>query len=69
LNSGLPAAQQLVTSKQTIRLQLGKEPVQELDIELSVGKLVSSGIANWSFDCTHNNDLVDYFKTMFEGGL
>jgi len=50
-------------------VQLGKEPVQELDIELSVGKLVSSGIASWSFDCTHNNDLVDYFKTMFEGGL
>jgi len=40
-----------------------------LAIELAVGKLVKSEVASWTFDCTHNNDLVDYFKTMFEGGL
>ena len=36
---------------------------------LSQGKIVSSDIATWSIDCVHNNDLVDFFKTMFEGGL
>ena len=59
----------LVTSNQTIKLKLGKEPIQEIEIELSFGKLVKSGAVSWNFDCTHNNDLVDYFKTMFEGGL
>jgi hypothetical protein len=69
LNTSLPSVQGLVSSKQIIKLQLGKEPIQEIEIELSVGKLVKSGVVSWSFDCTHNNDLVDYFKTMFEGGL
>lgn len=50
-------------------MKLGKEPIQEIEIELEVGKLVKSGFASWTFDCTHNNDLVDYFKTMLEGGL
>ena len=48
-------------------LKLGLEKVKEIDIEMDKGKFVSGGVASWNFDCTHNNDLVDYFKTMFEG--
>jgi hypothetical protein len=69
LNPVVPEVSKLVTGKQIIRLRLGIESEQEIEVEIEKGKLVSSGTATWNFDCTHNNDLVDYFKTMFEGSL
>jgi len=52
-----------------MRLSLGVQTTKEIQIELKQGKLASSEAATWNFDCTHNNDLVDYFKTLFEGTL
>lgn len=61
--------EKLVTGTQLITIQLGIQPKRELKLELKQGKVVGSEIATWTFDCIHNNDLIDYFKTMFEGGL
>ena len=52
-----------------MRLSLGIQTTKEIQIELKQGKMASSEAATWSFDCTHNNDLVGYFKTLFEGTL
>jgi len=43
--------------------------MDRLKIDLLEGKLASSTVSSITFDCIHNNDLVDYFKTLFEGNL
>lgn len=67
MNPAHPEITKLTSGKLTLMLKMGLEKVKEVEIEMDKGKFVSGGVAAWNFDCTHNNDLVDYFKTMFEG--
>lgn len=53
----------------TFKLKLGVHELGSLEVAIQDGVLTSSTSAKCVLDCMHNNDLVDYFKTMFEGAL
>ena len=50
-------------------LKMGVKEVEPLLVTLTDGVVSTEATTELRWDCTHNNDLVDYFKTMFEGGL
>ena len=52
-----------------IDLKLGVNQIDPLSLTLNDGVVSTEATTSFRLDCTHNNDLVDYFKTMFEGQL
>jgi hypothetical protein len=51
-----------------VHLKLGVHDLGVLPVVVENG-VAQNSAKSFAIDCTHNNDLVDYFKTLFEGNL
>jgi hypothetical protein len=53
--------------KYDLKLKLGIYKLQDLEVTVVNGALVGTPEVKLVLDCTYNNDLVDFFKTLLEG--